>query len=195
MTRIVVAVLIVFAWLDARAQSSLPPCPSDTPADWTNCFGTFTYENGIQYVGSWKDNKPYGQGSLISSKGYTFVEGFWRDNRTIDVNNLQWTWLGTSNDFSVFVLPESIKQVGAFRRAWVMWANAEPRPNSSILSTRRLENFDCVNDSQQYLSSSAHIGSFGSGTTVYSTNEGERGYVAPGTVLAIVMKYVCEYKL
>lgn len=194
MSRIIVAILIAFAWLDGHAQSSLPPCKADSPY-WTNCFGTYTNESGTEYAGGWKDNQQYGKGSLISPKGYTFVEGFWRDDKTVDRDDLRWFWAGSSSKASVFVLSKSIKQVGAFRRAWVMWAAAEPDEKFRWLSFRQLQNFDCINERSQVLSSTEYSGSFGSGDVLSSSDEEKWGYVGPNTMHATVMKYVCNHKL
>ena len=86
MSRVLVTFLIVFALLDAHAQSSLPPCPNDTSLTWTNCFGTATYANGDKYVGEFSDGKRNGRGT------YTFVSG----NEYIgDYRNGQRTGKGT----------------------------------------------------------------------------------------------------
>ena len=34
---------------------SLPPCQDSEAVIWTDCFGTFTWDNGDKYVGEWKD--------------------------------------------------------------------------------------------------------------------------------------------
>jgi hypothetical protein len=45
--------------------SDLPDCPSSGYFD--NCFGTWTFENGNQYVGEYKDGKRNGQGTYTYS--------------------------------------------------------------------------------------------------------------------------------
>jgi hypothetical protein len=42
---------------------ALPPCPEDNSAYRNNCFGTYTFANGDKYVGEWRDDKRYGQGT------------------------------------------------------------------------------------------------------------------------------------
>jgi hypothetical protein len=64
MHRILFAVLLAAASLDGHAQSSLPPCPTDTTVPWTNCFGTLTLPNGDKYAGEFRDNKMQGEGIL-----------------------------------------------------------------------------------------------------------------------------------
>ena len=46
---------------------ALPPCP--TSGVFHNCFGTFTFPSGNEYVGEWKDDKRHGHGAS------TFVDG------------------------------------------------------------------------------------------------------------------------
>jgi len=76
MRRILFAALIAVAWSDAHAQSSLPPCPKDSPTRWTNCFASWTYYNGIQYAGEWRDSKYHGQGTFTRPDGTKYVGEF-----------------------------------------------------------------------------------------------------------------------
>ena len=46
---------------------ALPPCPAS--GVFHNCFGTFTFTSGNEYVGEWKDDKRHGHGAS------TFVDG------------------------------------------------------------------------------------------------------------------------
>ena len=106
MTRIVFVLLLAAAWLDAHAQSSLPPCPESNKAIWTNCFGFYEYANGIRYVGefrrgkrngqgtnTWTDGSKYvgefqndkfhGQGTLYNANGTVFSSGMWRNDQLL----------------------------------------------------------------------------------------------------------------
>lgn len=69
------------------AQSSFPPCPSDTRVLWHKCFGTFTGTDGERYVGEWQDDKFHGQGVYTFPSGERYV-GEFRDGR----RNGQGTW-------------------------------------------------------------------------------------------------------
>ena len=81
MSRIVFALLLATAWLDAHAQSSLPPCPGDyKTTTWTNCFGTYTYYNGDKYVGAWRDGNRNGQGIEYNAFGTVRLSGLWANN-------------------------------------------------------------------------------------------------------------------
>ena len=76
MTRLFAVLLVVTAWLDGYAQSSLPPCPGDTSSVWTNCFGSYSYLDGSKYVGEWKDDNRSGRGSYTLSSGDKYVGSF-----------------------------------------------------------------------------------------------------------------------
>ncbi|MBM3339267.1 MAG: hypothetical protein FJY62_04665 [Betaproteobacteria bacterium] len=194
MSRILFAFLLAAAWIDGHAQSSLPPCPTDTSVVWTNCFGTYTVEIGVQYVGGFKNDERYGQGSLISAKDYTLVEGFWRDDNSVDVDGLQWKAVSATDKLYYFVLSQSIKQDGAFRRAWLMRAYKQPVKEYRWLSARELWRVDCGNERSQMVSASVFSGSWGSGQILNTFDESNWDYVEPGTAFSDVMKYVCDYK-
>ncbi len=52
--------------LPASADSDLPNCPSDTQVTWTNCQGTYTFDNGNTYAGEGRDDKRHGQAYCFS---------------------------------------------------------------------------------------------------------------------------------
>lgn len=80
MRRLLLAILIATAWVDAHARSSLPPCPTDTSVIWTNCFGTVIHASGQMYVGEVRDGKWNGQGTYTWPDGAKYV-GEWRDGK------------------------------------------------------------------------------------------------------------------
>jgi hypothetical protein len=129
MSRIVLALLLVTAWLDAHAQSSLPPCPRFVSVTtWENCFGTYTFEegefkghkyvgdflrdgvfhgqgtytyaNGDKYVGEYRVGKRTGQGTFTSATGEKYVGEFWD---------------GKSHGQGTYTWPDGEKYVGEFR--------------------------------------------------------------------------------
>tara|TARA_B100002019_G_C21219570_1_gene573941 strand:- start:767 stop:1291 length:525 start_codon:yes stop_codon:yes gene_type:complete len=59
---------------------ALPNCPSDTSIRWDNCFGTYTWAEGDQYVGEWKDDKRHGQGTYTWADGDQYV-GEYKDGK------------------------------------------------------------------------------------------------------------------
>ena len=58
---------------------SLPPCPDDPSKYYDNCFGTFS-DSESKYVGEWKDDHAYGQGTLTFVTGDKYV-GEFRDGK------------------------------------------------------------------------------------------------------------------
>ena len=62
----------------ASVGFSLPACPSTGYLH--NCFGTFTWADGDEYVGEWKDNNFHGQGTYTFRNGEKY-QGDWRDGR------------------------------------------------------------------------------------------------------------------
>ena len=62
--------------VDSKSASNLPKCPSDTDAQWHNCFGTYTFSSGDKYVGEFKDSKPNGQGTYTWADGTKYVGEF-----------------------------------------------------------------------------------------------------------------------
>ena len=68
---------------------ALPNCPSDVNARWHNCFGTYTFPDGAEYVGEWKDDKPHGQGTGTWSDGMKYV-GEYKDGSRRGQGTLTW---------------------------------------------------------------------------------------------------------
>jgi hypothetical protein len=60
----------------AIAQSSLPACQGSDMSRWTNCFGTFSFVSGNNYVGGFKDGKYNGQGTFTFASGNNYVGEF-----------------------------------------------------------------------------------------------------------------------
>ena len=80
MKKLLFIILILFAG-NAMA-SSLPNCPSDQLKRYHNCFGTITTDDGSIYVGEWKDNKRYGQGTLTFANG-TKESGYYMNDEYV----------------------------------------------------------------------------------------------------------------
>jgi clan AA aspartic protease (TIGR02281 family) len=72
----------------AVAQSNLPPCPSDTLAEWSNCQGTRKIADG-DYVGEWRGNRPNGQGTLTWPDGNKYA-GQFHDGSISGQGTLTW---------------------------------------------------------------------------------------------------------
>ena len=46
---------------------------------------TYTWPNGTQYVGKWKDSKPHGQGTMTHANGVQ-KEGIWKEGKFLYEN-------------------------------------------------------------------------------------------------------------
>lgn len=219
MSRLFLALLLATAWLDAHAQSSLPPCPTNISEEWTDCLGTYvfssgdkysgeykngkhhglgtyTWANGVKHVGIFKSGSAHGLGSLISSKGYTLVEGTWSGN-DVYLNDMPWRYvaIGADGTDHHFVLTQSIRQDGALRRAWIMNALSGPHQRGKWLSVRALIKFDCADERYLLVTQSSFAGAFGTGEQLGSLGESTWEYVAPDTTMSPIIKYVCDHKL
>ena len=53
---------------------ALPDCLPYGSFD--NCFGFYSYSNGDEYLGEWKDNNKHGQGTLTFASGNKYVGEF-----------------------------------------------------------------------------------------------------------------------
>ena len=127
MNRLFAALLLATAWLDAHAQSSLPQCPKDIKASWTNCFGTVTFEEGEfkghKYVGEFRDDKYHGQGTYTFADGSKYVGGY-RDGKLTGQGTATLAtgekyvgefWDGKSHGQGTYTWPDGSKYVGEFR--------------------------------------------------------------------------------
>ena len=66
--------LVILALFSVAATASdLPDCPQNV---YHNCISTYTYTNGGQYVGEWKNRKKHGQGILTTADGRKYIGEF-----------------------------------------------------------------------------------------------------------------------
>ena len=64
----------------ASTAFALPNCPSDPNQRYDNCFGSFFFSDGDEYVGEFKDDMKHGQGAYIYANGDKYV-GEWKDEK------------------------------------------------------------------------------------------------------------------
>ena len=95
-----IALAVSFLVSVVSAASALPPCPSDTDAVWTNCFGADTFPDGEKYVGGWKDNQRNGQGTFTWPDGQKYIGEFKDDEM---------------NGQGIFTWPNGQKYIGEFK--------------------------------------------------------------------------------
>ena len=77
--KIVLVIAALFSGVGIVIASDLRDCPSS--GYFHNCFGTYTWADGEQYVGEWKDNKRTGQGTYTYASGDKYVGEFKDDKR------------------------------------------------------------------------------------------------------------------
>ena len=96
------AILIAASWSDALAQASPPPSSmpkcSGEKSTWSDCIGTLTTADGIEYVGEFANDRPNGVGA-VKGPSYQYVGEF------LD---------GKFDGHGVFTLPDE-KYVGGFK--------------------------------------------------------------------------------
>ena len=73
-----IVVASLFGSVEVGFASDLPKCSSS--GVFHNCFGTWTFEDGDNYVGEWKDDKLHGQGTYTFLDGRKYVGGY-RDGK------------------------------------------------------------------------------------------------------------------
>ena len=72
---------LFFLTLGVSHAWALPDCVGSwSITNWTNCIGTYTWENGDKYQGVSKDGKRHGQGTYIYADGSKYV-GEWENNK------------------------------------------------------------------------------------------------------------------
>jgi hypothetical protein len=64
-----------------NTAQALPKCKGTDFSKWTNCFGTYTNEEGRKYTGEFgsEPGKRHGQGTLIHPSGVKYVGQFKND--------------------------------------------------------------------------------------------------------------------
>ena len=100
--------LLLLLPLSAAAQSSLPPCPSDTRLLWTNCTGQLHFISGEKYYGSFNNGVFHGEGVFIHADGRRYV-GEWKSGKR-DGQGIEYSPSGTpiqSGQWSADVLIQS----------------------------------------------------------------------------------------
>jgi len=134
------ALITVLAFVDAHAQSSLPPCPTNTSAVWTNCFGTYTWPDGGKYVGEWKDGTANGQGTFTFPDGEKYV-GEWKDDTANGQGTNTWPdgrkYVGEwkddkQNGQGTFTFPDGEKYVGEWKDDKREGEGIQYNPNGSV---------------------------------------------------------------
>lgn len=84
----------------ANGESRLPSCPTSRKVLWSDCQGSYTYDDWSKYVGEFKDDKRHGQGNMVYPDGRQYSGEFKFDQR---------------EGAGVYSGPDGSKWIGAFR--------------------------------------------------------------------------------
>ena len=81
-------------------RSGLPNCPDDQSQIYDGCFGTYTFSDGDEYVGEWRNDEPQGDGT------YTFADG---DKYVGEVKD------GNKHGHGAYAFADGAEYVGEYR--------------------------------------------------------------------------------
>ncbi len=62
--------------IEAGNPNNLKQCPVNPNAWFNKCWGSITFDNGVKYVGEWKNNKENGLGTYTYPSGSKYVGEF-----------------------------------------------------------------------------------------------------------------------
>ena len=81
---------LFFLTLGVSHAWALPDCVGSwSITNWTNCIGTYTWENGDKYVGEHKDGESHGQGTFTWGNGDKYV-GKYQDGKRHGQGTITW---------------------------------------------------------------------------------------------------------
>ncbi len=60
----------------SRTTDQFAPCRGTDVTNWHNCQGAYTFSNGDQYIGGWKDGRRTGHGTYLWPDGEKYVGEF-----------------------------------------------------------------------------------------------------------------------
>lgn len=104
----------------------------------------------------------------------------------------EWTRITTTATDVFYLDASTIKGTGKMRRAWVL-VDFKQASELGVLSSRRVEQFDCAEERYRTLQATYHAGQMANGKMVaadYSTSEWT--YIAPESAIYDFMRRVCR---
>ncbi len=103
----------------------------------------------------------------------------------------EWVKVDETDEMTVYIDPAKIKKDGNLRRAWEL-QDLKQRDTDGEMSRRALQEYDCKEDRCRVLSISVHSEAMAGGKVIMSGEvNGKWKYIAPDTVSATVLSFVC----
>ena len=118
---------IFFIFSIPSISFALPKCGNTLH----NCTGTYTWENGDEYDGDWKNNKMHGLGTYYYKKSGSKYDGDWKNNKMHGFGTFYWNdgdkyvgeWVnGKRAGEGVFTFANGKKQEGVFKDSKFLYA-------------------------------------------------------------------------
>jgi hypothetical protein len=106
-----------------------------------------------------------------------------------------WVKVATDSEGGIYYVdPATVRRSGNLRRVWEIMDSKLP-DKGGVMSSRIFAEYDCKEERVRGLSISMHSQSMAGGSVLRTDSKpGDWDYVAPGTVGAIKLSYVCSLK-
>ncbi len=72
----IVILTLFMSFAFESSASTLKPCPEDSNTKWDSCFGAYSFTDGSEYLGEWREDAPNGNGTYKKPSGFTYVGQF-----------------------------------------------------------------------------------------------------------------------
>jgi hypothetical protein len=103
----------------------------------------------------------------------------------------EWVKVDETDEMTFYIDPAKIKKGGNLRRVWEL-QDLKQRDNDGEMSRRGLQEYDCEEERSRVLSMSTHSEAMTGGKVIMSGElNGKWKYIAPNTVSATVLSFVC----
>lgn len=103
----------------------------------------------------------------------------------------EWVFFAKSGDSDIYIDPTTIRKDGDRRIVWSL-QDLSVADRDGELSRRARSEYGCKDERTRFLSFSEHSGGMASGKTLYRSDDpGQWKNVAPGTVGALFLAYLC----
>ena len=119
-----IILMCVALMFSAGGAFALPNCQgSYSSVTWTNCFGAYTWADGNNYVGEFRDGKLTGRGTYTLPNGEKYV-GEFRDGKRTGQGTYSWVngekYVGEFRDGKRTGLGTFSRNVSTTLRQWLL---------------------------------------------------------------------------